>query len=145
MDVGYSRNWFTWERGNLLETNIREQLDRDVANENWMTMFPEAIKLNYLQTGLGEWAKRICLDTKRRKDFLNSKLNELMEADRSDDNMAELIDTKLQLNLEIDKDERYWEQRARVNWLKLGDRNTAFFHKQATQRHRKTALESYKT
>ncbi|KAA3482102.1 reverse transcriptase [Gossypium australe] len=95
--------------------------------------------------GLGDWAKRICLDRKRRKEFLSSKLNELTEAERSDDNLAELIDTKLQLNLEIDKDEHYWEQRARANWLKLRDRNTAFFHKQATQRRQKTASGSFKT
>lgn len=24
MDVGYSSNWFTWERGNSPETNIQE-------------------------------------------------------------------------------------------------------------------------
>ncbi|KAK5776858.1 hypothetical protein PVK06_044823 [Gossypium arboreum] len=41
MDIGYSRKWFTWERENLPETNIRERLDRGVANENWMSMFPE--------------------------------------------------------------------------------------------------------
>ncbi|MBA0576756.1 hypothetical protein Golob_024418, partial [Gossypium lobatum] len=27
-DVGYVGRWFTWERGNLPETNIRERLDR---------------------------------------------------------------------------------------------------------------------
>ncbi|KAA3482830.1 BEACH domain-containing lvsC [Gossypium australe] len=27
-DVGYLRIWFTWERGNLPETNIKETLDR---------------------------------------------------------------------------------------------------------------------
>ncbi|KAA3481364.1 reverse transcriptase [Gossypium australe] len=42
IDVGYSGNWFTWERGNLPETNIRERLDRGVANVNWMSMFLEA-------------------------------------------------------------------------------------------------------
>lgn len=34
MDVGYSGKWFTWERRNLPETNIRERLDRGMANEN---------------------------------------------------------------------------------------------------------------
>lgn len=53
-----------------------------------------------------------------------------------DSNLAEMIDTKIQLNFEIKKDERYWEQRARLNWLKLDDKNTAFFHSQATQRRR---------
>ncbi|KAA3457985.1 reverse transcriptase [Gossypium australe] len=40
MDIGYSGVWFTWERGNLPETNIRERLDRWVANEAWLLLFP---------------------------------------------------------------------------------------------------------
>ncbi|KAH1106423.1 hypothetical protein J1N35_010191 [Gossypium stocksii] len=63
-----------------------------------------------------------------------------MDAERSNDNLADLIDTKVELNFEIEKDERYWEQRARVNWLKLGDKNTAFFHKQVTQKWRKKCI-----
>lgn len=41
MDLGYSGTWHTWERGNLLETNIRERLDRGVANANLFYMFPD--------------------------------------------------------------------------------------------------------
>ncbi|MBA0800265.1 hypothetical protein Gohar_010709, partial [Gossypium harknessii] len=41
VDVGFSRRWFTWEEENLPETNIRKRLDRGVANEEWMAMFPE--------------------------------------------------------------------------------------------------------
>lgn len=40
MDVGYSGVWFTWERGNLPETNIKERLDRGVVNDSWMDLFP---------------------------------------------------------------------------------------------------------
>ncbi|KAA3469152.1 reverse transcriptase [Gossypium australe] len=40
MDIRYSGTWFTWERGNLPETNIRERLDRGVANEKWIALFP---------------------------------------------------------------------------------------------------------
>lgn len=50
------------------------------------------------------------------------------------ENLAELIDTKIQLNFKIEKDEIYWKQRARANWLKLGDKNTTFFHSHATNR-----------
>ncbi|KAA3479286.1 Exo_endo_phos domain-containing protein [Gossypium australe] len=28
IDLGFQGTWFTWERGNLPETNIRERLDR---------------------------------------------------------------------------------------------------------------------
>lgn len=43
IDVGYSRPWYIWEMGNLLEINIREQLNRGVANEEWLGRFPNAI------------------------------------------------------------------------------------------------------
>ncbi|KAA3483658.1 reverse transcriptase [Gossypium australe] len=200
IDVGYSENWFTWERGNFLETNIRERLDRGLTNMNWMSMFPKANiqhlvhstsdhcpllittnkeenrskwetfkfeawlvmeetfevevklmwetasddllqKLEYRKIGLKKWATRIRLSRKRKKELLTSKLSDLMEAERADNNLAELIDAKLQLNFEIDKDESYWKQKARVNWLKLGDRNTTFFHSVATQKRRKNCIQ----
>ncbi|KAA3460638.1 reverse transcriptase [Gossypium australe] len=199
VDVGYTGNWFTWERGNLPETNIRERLDRGVANVHWMSMFPETNiqhlvhstsdhcpllitttkeekrkrwetfrfkawwlmeetfetevqsiwesasgdliqKLEYLKSGLGKWASRIGRLRNWKKKYLTSKLAAVMEAERTDDNLAELIDTKLQLNFEIDKDESYWEQRARVNWLRLGDRNTAFFYSVTTQKRRQNCI-----
>lgn len=31
-DVGYAGHWFTWERRNLSETNIKECLNRRVEN-----------------------------------------------------------------------------------------------------------------
>lgn len=41
VDVGYTGVWFTWKKGNLQETNIKERLDRGVANEKWMHLFPK--------------------------------------------------------------------------------------------------------
>lgn len=42
-DVGYSGVWFTWDRGISPETNIRERLDREVANDKWKLLFPAGI------------------------------------------------------------------------------------------------------
>ncbi|KAA3465094.1 reverse transcriptase [Gossypium australe] len=42
-DLGFSGEWFTWERGNFATTNIRKRLDRGVANERWRTLFPKGI------------------------------------------------------------------------------------------------------
>ncbi|KAA3455720.1 reverse transcriptase [Gossypium australe] len=199
IDLGYSGSWFTWERGNLPETNIRECLDRRVANESWMLKFPrgnvqhlvysssdhcpilintdsithppssrrfhfeswwtleesfEGIlqdfwvtssaslveKLELLQTCMKKWACGV----KSKKGGLMKKLTEelegLLKSERDDDTMARIIDTKIHLNMEIDKDEMYWEQRARANWLKMGDRNIAYFHKCATTRRRANTI-----
>ncbi|KAK5834917.1 hypothetical protein PVK06_010597 [Gossypium arboreum] len=59
---------------------------------------------------------------------LKSRLNALYNAPPNDETLEEIIEAKLDLNLEIDKTEMYWEQRARSNWLKNRDRNTNFFH-----------------
>lgn len=32
VDLGFSGLWYTWERGDLVENNIRESLDRGLAN-----------------------------------------------------------------------------------------------------------------
>lgn len=67
---------------------------------------------------------------------LTRRLKELNSYERSEETLAELVDVKLHLNMEMDKDERYWQQWARVNWLKMRNKNTLFFHKYASQRRR---------
>ncbi|KAH1040059.1 hypothetical protein J1N35_041802 [Gossypium stocksii] len=94
-DVEFSGNWFTWEKGNLPETNIRERLDRGVANKEWMAMFPEE--------DLQKWADRIRITRRRRKDFFTARVLELTEAERDDVNLIEMIDMKTQLNFEIER------------------------------------------
>ncbi|KAA3461041.1 LINE-1 reverse transcriptase isogeny [Gossypium australe] len=164
-DLGYSGDWFTWERGNVPETNIQERLNRGVGNE-WRSLFPEFIiqhlphsfsdhcpilfntkcndrrqtggsfrfeawwvleesffqkvrtswgassgdllnKLAILKGQLSRWANQIRLNRKMKKEILTSKLTKLLEEDRDDENLAEIIDTKIHLNMEIDKDESY--------------------------------------
>ncbi|KAK8332045.1 hypothetical protein V6Z12_A10G114500 [Gossypium hirsutum] len=39
-DLGFVGRWFTWERGRVFATNIRERLDRGVATLSWVNLFP---------------------------------------------------------------------------------------------------------
>lgn len=39
-NLGYKGHWFTWEHGCTNENNIRERLDRGVANKAWGELFP---------------------------------------------------------------------------------------------------------
>lgn len=190
VDIGYSRVPFTWEKGNLPKTNIREHLDRGVANDDWLQMFPEyhprhlphstsdhcsiliqyepiicrrdktrfrfeiwwtmeqsfetglrrlskssnghiIEKLEQLAKRLKHWATGIQKQRFGLKKKLEVDLEWLLGLERNDKNMADLTDTKVQLNWEIDKEEVFWEQRARTNWLRLGDKNITFFHRHA--------------
>ncbi|KAH1114679.1 hypothetical protein J1N35_008057 [Gossypium stocksii] len=153
IDVGY------FDHSPLLINTRREeeQLKSNVFKfETWLSLEDSLIdevkhiwvissedllqKLENFKKGLKKWAGQIQINRKERNELLTAKLSELAEAERDDKNLAEMMDTEIQLNFEIEKDECYWEQRARLNWLKFGDKNTTFFHSQATQRQRKNLI-----
>ncbi|MFQ6638747.1 hypothetical protein Gotur_016097, partial [Gossypium turneri] len=190
MDLGFTGRWFTWERGRMVATNIRERLDRGVATLNWVNSFPgyqlvhlshsfsdhcpilldtlgvsknnvgsfdklfrfeakwcldgsfeEMIKtwwggksgsvlgkLEDLGYHLLRWSRATDREKKRCRTDLEDRLSKLYSQDISEEVLAEITKVQVELNLEVDKEELFWEQRARVNWLKNGDRNTSYFH-----------------
>ncbi|GMJ14221.1 hypothetical protein HRI_005091300 [Hibiscus trionum] len=201
-DLGFTGAWFTWERGNFPHTNVRERLDRALANPRWWDAHPtffvkhllhstsdhcpvlidtlghaftrtrsprtpfrfeanwilheqteNMIKTNWEMPGsviqklstlgskLSHWNKENRATTRAVKEGLLSRLSELVSSDPDDDNLQELLEVKLGLNLEADKEELFWEQRARSNWLSHGDMNTSFFHKFASYRKRNNHIQ----
>lgn len=49
-----------------------------------------------------------------------------------------------EINDLLEKEDLWWKQRSRVDWLKFGDQNTKFFHKKASQRSRKNTIQGLK-
>lgn len=64
--------------------------------------------------------------------------------DVKDESLEEIIETKVALNLEIDHNELRWEQRAKADWFRYGDRNTRFFHNFATYRRKMNSVKVLK-
>ncbi|KAA3490359.1 reverse transcriptase [Gossypium australe] len=174
-DIGFSGVCFTWERGNLPETNIRERLDRGLRMRNhcllilntkkalhftgsrkfhfeaWWTLedFSEKVireawevtggtlleKLRKLQICLEDWSRKNRQHREGLKKKLMQEMEDLVGRERNDETLAKIIDTKIHLNLEIDKDEMYWEQRERQNWSSSGIKTQLSFTDSEADKH----------
>ncbi|GMJ10267.1 hypothetical protein HRI_004695900 [Hibiscus trionum] len=188
-DLGFNGVWYTWERGRLPETNVRERLDRAVANPSWWDMhqdysvshLPHSMsdhcpilidtvgqvtqrpatrlevfrfdanwifeeetaqiikicwetsrdavpsKLHAVGCALMSWSKDHRKQRSAQKRAMVRRLKELARCNPDEEILAELTDVKLGLNLEADKEEYFWEQRSRSNWLHHGDKKYIFF------------------
>ncbi|KAA3486649.1 reverse transcriptase [Gossypium australe] len=74
-------------------------------------------KLEGLQVSLKELARTNKRKNEGLKRRLTNELETLLERERDDETMARIFETKIHLNMEINKDEMYWEQKAKANWL----------------------------
>lgn len=97
---------------------------KETIKSNW-SLFTGGLfdKFTGLQEAISVWERSVKRRRKGIKEALSSDLEDLLEANV----LEKLIHTKFHLNLEIEKEETFWEQHARVNWLKEGDRNRTFF------------------
>ncbi|KAA3489017.1 reverse transcriptase [Gossypium australe] len=95
-----------------------EESFEGVIREVWESSLEPLIeKLKNLQIGLKKWASVNKSKNGDLKKRLTKELEALLMEERDDETMAKIIDTKIHLNMEIEKYEVYWEQRARANWL----------------------------
>lgn len=115
-------NTFIFEAWWTLEETL-ERAVKDIWEQSTIKVLE---KLGILQKGLQIWVKDIWKDRKGWMENLQRKLEQLLEDDINDETLAVIIDIKFQLNWKIKKNEVYWEQRTRANWLALGDRSTTF-------------------
>ncbi|XP_075665614.1 uncharacterized protein LOC142635316 [Castanea sativa] len=65
---------------------------------------------------------------------IQKQLDRLNEAEFTEASKVEFLSLSKRMDELLQKQEIYWAQRSKINWLKHGDKNTKFFHAKATQR-----------
>lgn len=91
------------------------------------------VMVDWSRNILGDLEKRIHrvkrdLEAKRRKNVGQEQVNR--------EHILQFKLSRLEEQLET-----YWKQRAHVNWMKGGDRNTKFFHAAASERRRRNKIK----
>ncbi len=102
-------------------------------------MFRVARKLSNVKRMVKAWNKSDFGHLFSQKEYLSTNLTSIQasiqengyDASNSEEELSILSD----LHDIISKEEKFWRQRSRINWLKEGDQNTKFFHL-STLKHR---------
>jgi hypothetical protein len=100
--------------------------------------------LKGVAVSLTNWSQNVLGDLERRVKKVKKELEECRRSEIGREQVAreEVLRYKLErLEEQVDI---FWKQRAHVNWLQKGDRNTSFFHETCRERRKKNPNETLK-
>jgi hypothetical protein len=131
-----------WLCENFVETIIQTAWDR--AKE----MHAEASLCDHtkeVHEALHNWDRNVLEGPRKRLRELQTDLNKILSGPLSDESVSKKREIQLQIENLLEQEELYWVQRGRINWLKHGDQNTAFFHRPASERRKRNHINQLKT
>ncbi|XP_061998976.1 uncharacterized protein LOC133716286 [Rosa rugosa] len=109
------------------DSMVKDAWGTDVAGA---PMFCVTKKIMLTRIKLDKWQREVFQGRQLQMLGIRSRLEELLEVPISD----------MIQNL-LFQEELFWKQRAKVTWIKEGDRNTGFFHRRTENRKRKNMLQ----
>jgi hypothetical protein len=94
---------------------------------------------------LSVWSRNVLGDLEKRLSRAKRELEKCRKKDISPDQVRKEEVLRFKLSRLEEQKELYWKQRAHVNWMKGGDRNTKFFHSAAMERKKMNHIRTLKT
>ena len=110
-----------------------KELIEEVWNANSNLHDPSRFSagLKVCADSLAKWGNSVFRQIPKKIQEKKERLGELLRDDTALQNGAEINKLRKEINLLLDDEEVWWQQRLRVQWLGEGDRNTKYFHHRA--------------
>lgn len=130
-----------------LKLNQFQDLVQRVWNQEGevQTMQQLSMKYRALTKEITHWKKGYVKEARKQKTLCAECIAWLVEQkeDRGLTEVEEMLEGIMQQrhNQIVMQDEEKWKQRAKRTWVKLGDKNTNYFHKIASMRKRKSNID----
>ena len=124
---------------------IRENGCKEVVERGWYSEVSGDIcaKISNYGRFLDAWRSSIRGNFKSRIKNCKLKMAELRSM-RDMEGIQLFQEARKELNRVLDQEYYYWRQRGKQFWYKEGDSNTRYFHRAATSRKRKNAIDRLK-
>ncbi|KAG5532409.1 hypothetical protein RHGRI_026893 [Rhododendron griersonianum] len=97
-------------------------------------------KLRKCREALTDWSKKTFGKDKMKLKLLQERLRIIQAEPFSQDNLTREREIVKEIEILLLREEMAFHQRARVNWLSYGDKNSAFFHACMNQRRQRNQL-----
>ncbi|KAF7822570.1 reverse transcriptase [Senna tora] len=101
--------------------------------------------LNRCKQSLINWSRKEFPNNAKLIESLKRDIQGCYEGEMNLEKRERIKELSLNLEEVWKREEQFWAQRARVNWLKSGDRNTRFFHSSTIRRRQKNKVLKLKT
>jgi exonuclease III len=124
---------------------LHDQNCTHIVKNTWdQTSGDTGQKLRAVMDNTASWGKRNYGNIPKEVKSIQDKLQGLRSLTPSKDLLSQIHQLETKMDELIHKEEIWWAQRAKSNWLNHGDKNSKYFHYKASQRKRKKTINFIK-
>jgi hypothetical protein len=120
---------------------IQDKESHQLVKDTWVNCGGDiSNKLKKVFNNLHSWGQAKYGIIPRKINMLQRQLQQLKDTMPSKEDIIQIQLKEQELDDTLKLEELWWAQRAKVNWLTHGDKNSKFFHYKANQRRRKNKI-----